>query len=52
MINAILFTVMTPFGDDVPLMKESWKKLYDTGCHTFLPSHGKGISRTVLEGYL
>jgi glyoxylase-like metal-dependent hydrolase (beta-lactamase superfamily II) len=38
-----------PFADETRLLIESWKKLLDTGCMTFLPSHGKAINRMLLE---
>jgi hydroxyacylglutathione hydrolase len=38
-----------PFADDVDELMRSWKKLLDTGCQTFLPGHGKPISREQLE---
>lgn len=34
-----------PFADDVELLLGSWKKIIDTGCETFLPGHGKPLSR-------
>jgi len=37
-----------PFADDVDELMRSWKKLLDTGCQTFLPGHGKPISREQL----
>jgi hydroxyacylglutathione hydrolase len=37
-----------PFADDVDELMRSWKKLLHTGCHTFLPGHGKPISREQL----
>lgn len=37
-----------PFADDVDELMRSWKKLLDTRCHTFLPGHGKPISREQL----
>lgn len=38
-----------PFADDVDELLRSWKKLLDTGCQTFLPGHGKPISREELS---
>lgn len=52
MINVALFKVLPPFADDAALLKESWKKLLATGCHTFLPSHGTHISREELNSAL
>ena len=37
-----------PFADDGLLLIKSWKKMIDTGCHTFLPGHGKPVSREEL----
>jgi len=34
-----------PFADDVDLLLRSWRKIIDTGCVTFLPGHGKPVSR-------
>jgi len=41
--------VFPPFADDIPEMIRSWSKLLDTGCTTFLPGHGRAISRELLE---
>ncbi|KAF5030831.1 Hydroxyacylglutathione hydrolase [anaerobic digester metagenome] len=41
--------VFPPFADDIPEMLRSWRKLLDTGCTTFLPGHGRAISRELLE---
>jgi glyoxylase-like metal-dependent hydrolase (beta-lactamase superfamily II) len=38
-----------PFADDVEELMRSWKKLLDTGCHTFLPGHGKPVTREELS---
>jgi glyoxylase-like metal-dependent hydrolase (beta-lactamase superfamily II) len=38
-----------PFADDVDLLLRSWKKILDTGCTTFLPGHGKPVSREELN---
>lgn len=42
-------SVMPPFADNPPMMVKSWRKLLDTGCHTFLPGHGKEVERALLE---
>jgi len=34
-----------PFADDEHQLIASWKKILGTGCHTFLPGHGKPVSR-------
>ncbi len=41
--------IFPPWGDDGRQMVSSWKKLLDTGCHTFHPAHGFPISRQRLE---
>lgn len=40
--------VFPPFADDIPEMLRSWRKLLDTGCTTFLPGHGRAISKELL----
>jgi len=42
-------SVFPPFGDNVKEVVNSWGKLLQTGCHTFLPGHGKAISRELLQ---
>ena len=42
-------SLMSPWGDDPDEMIRSWKKLLNTGCHTFHPAHGVAVSRTRLE---
>jgi glyoxylase-like metal-dependent hydrolase (beta-lactamase superfamily II) len=42
-------SVLPPFADSIPELIQSWKKLLDSGCHIFLPGHGKEISRILLE---
>ncbi len=37
-----------PFADEVDLLLTSWRKIIDTGCKTFLPGHGKPVSRDEL----
>lgn len=36
----ILRSIFPPFADDVPVLIKSWKRLIETGCKVFLPSHG------------
>ncbi|HRZ43098.1 MAG TPA: MBL fold metallo-hydrolase [Bacteroidales bacterium] len=43
---------MPPFADDVPLLKQQWKVLLDTGCQWFLPGHGKPISAALLQKFI
>ncbi len=38
-----------PFASDPEMMVQSWKKLLKTDCKLFLPGHGKGIKRELLE---
>lgn len=42
-------SVFPPWALDAKLMIESWKKLLDTGCNIFLPAHGTGNSRELLQ---
>jgi hydroxyacylglutathione hydrolase len=42
-------SVLPPWAQDVPLMIKSWKNLLDTGCSLFLPAHGTGNSRELLQ---
>jgi len=44
-IGTIPGSPFPPFADDVEELLRSWKKLLDTGCHTFLPGHGKPVTR-------
>jgi hydroxyacylglutathione hydrolase len=41
--------VFPAWGNDPAEIIRSWKKLLDTGCHAFLPSHGLTISRDRLD---
>lgn len=52
MVNATLFKVFPPFADDTDVLKQSWNRLLNTGCTTFLPSHGKTISRQEILEYM
>lgn len=38
-----------PFANDQPELRKSWRLLLDTGCHTFLPGHGRAVGRKLLE---
>ncbi len=42
-------SVFPPFADDIAGMINSWGKLLDTGCQTFLPGHGNEITRILLQ---
>lgn len=41
-----------PFADDVPELLKSWQTLLNSGCRLFLPSHGRGRTREMLERHL
>lgn len=49
MVGTFPGRIFPPFADDVPGLMLSWAKLLGTGCKIFLPSHGSGISRELLE---
>jgi hydroxyacylglutathione hydrolase len=49
LIGVIPGSAFPPWGDDAAGIIRSWKKLLDTGCHTFLPAHGFAVSRKRLE---
>jgi len=49
LINIYKKSIFPPFADNPKEMIKSWKKLLDTGCRTFLPGHGKPISRAYLQ---
>ena len=42
-------SVFPPYADDVPQMLQSWRKLLETGCSLFIPSHGSANSRALVE---
>lgn len=42
-------SIFPPFADNPAEMVESWEKLLDTECHTFLPGHGSEIRRELIE---
>ena len=48
-IGTIPGSPFPPFADDVDELITSWKRLLDTGCQTFLPGHGKPVSRELLS---
>jgi hypothetical protein len=37
------------FGDDIELVKQSWRVLLDAGAKTVYPSHGKAFSAEVMH---
>jgi hydroxyacylglutathione hydrolase len=42
-------SVFPPYADDPKVMVKSWEKLLDTFCSIYLPAHGAGRSREVLQ---
>lgn len=49
LFSMLIGRVYPPFADAEHLIKTSWQKLLQTGCHTFLPGHGKAIKREFLQ---
>lgn len=49
MIGVFPTSIIVPFADDIPEVINSWKKLLDTSCSTFLPGHGTEVGRYLLE---
>jgi hydroxyacylglutathione hydrolase len=47
-IGTIPGSPFPPFADDVEELMRSWKNLLGTGCQTFLPGHGRPVSREQL----
>ncbi len=43
------WTVFPPYARDPETMIRSWRKLLQTNCSLFLPSHGTSIQRTLLK---
>jgi glyoxylase-like metal-dependent hydrolase (beta-lactamase superfamily II) len=43
------FSAFPPFADDTNLLIKSWQMLLTTECRLYLPSHGRSISRNLLE---
>ncbi len=42
-------SVFPPFAGDPVQLIHSWKKLLDTGCNVFIPSHGSANKRSLVE---
>ncbi|MCX7745988.1 MAG: MBL fold metallo-hydrolase [Clostridia bacterium] len=42
-------SIFPPFANDQKLMIKSWKRLLDTGCRVFIPSHGTENTRELVE---
>ncbi len=52
MVGAFPNSNYPPFAADAKLLMQSWKKLMDTNCRLFMPSHGKARPRdSVLKQY-
>lgn len=49
MFGIFKWSVFPPFADDVKEMIRSWGKLLETGCTTFLPSHGTENGKELLQ---
>lgn len=49
MFGIFKWSVYPPFADDCDMMIKSWKKLLDTKCLIFLPSHGSANKRSLVE---
>lgn len=41
--------ITPPFANDLNLLRKQWEVLLQTPCSTFLPGHGKAISRELLQ---
>jgi glyoxylase-like metal-dependent hydrolase (beta-lactamase superfamily II) len=49
MFGVFLGSVFPPYADDVPQLLQSWKRLLETDCSLFIPSHGSANSRALVE---
>jgi len=49
MFGIVKGSVFPPFAEDAEQMAGSWRKLLDTNCSVFLPSHGSENQRKSLE---
>jgi len=49
MFGVFTNSIYPPWAADTSLMIKSWKKLLDTGCKIFLPSHGSRRLRGTVE---
>lgn len=49
MFGVLSGSVFPPFAQDIRQMLQSWKRLLETGCGVFLPSHGSARERTLVE---
>jgi hydroxyacylglutathione hydrolase len=42
-------SIFPPFASETRLLIDSWKTLLETGCSIFLPSHGTGNDRNMVQ---
>lgn len=49
MVGIFKNSVFPPYADDISQMINSWGKLLQTDCQTFLPGHGRQIKRDLLQ---
>ena len=53
--NRLPFTfrpAMPLYADNIDLVKESWKKLFNAGAKVVYPGHGKPFSAEVIRKYI
>jgi hydroxyacylglutathione hydrolase len=43
------YSIFPPFADNTKELISSWGKLLKTGCHTFLPAHGSGNNKKLVD---
>ncbi len=49
MVGVFKGRLFPPFGDDMPGIIRTWKRLLDTGCSLFIPVHGSPKARSILQ---
>lgn len=49
MFGIFWWTIFPPFASDQSQMLNSWRKLLETGCKVFIPSHGTANNRSLVE---
>jgi len=49
MFGVFNWSAFPPYAQDADLMLKSWKKLLETNCNEFLPSHGTANSRDLVQ---
>lgn len=52
MFGIFPWSILPLFADDLQLLYQSWQKLLDSGCSSFLPGHGKKIDRKLLNSQI